>query len=307
MLLALLLAACSDYEYAELTRQDVFLVPDFSLDHDVLFVVDNSASMAEEQDRLAANFEAFVQAVEDVPTWFHLGVVTTDVTTADAGVLRGGVITPDTPDFASAFLDAVLVGTDGSRDEQGFTAALLAMDPERNPGFLREDAVFHAVFLSDEDDHSPDAVDDVLQAMADATGGAGMYVHSIVGDEPDGCASGATAASAGTRYLAATELTGGYRESICADDYTGILTRIGLDVAGLQDTFHLTEIPQPDSIEVWVDDVKMIQRDQDGWTWDPGENAIVFTGRAVPRPNMTVVVEYALLVGELVGTEGSAG
>ncbi len=39
------------------------------------------------------------------------------------------------------------------------------------------------------------------------------------------------------------------------------------------------------------------EREQDGWQWDPGENAIVFEGFSVPRPGMEIVAEYQLLLG----------
>jgi hypothetical protein len=36
----------------------------------------------------------------------------------------------------------------------------------------------------------------------------------------------------------------------------------------------------------------MPRREVDGWTYSIGENAVVFTGRAIPRPGMGVRVTY---------------
>ena len=47
-------------------------------DVDVLFVIDNSGSMAEEQARLAENFDAFVAVLDAVDANYRIGVVTTD-------------------------------------------------------------------------------------------------------------------------------------------------------------------------------------------------------------------------------------
>ncbi|HGG58081.1 MAG TPA: VWA domain-containing protein, partial [Nannocystis exedens] len=45
---------------------------------DVLFVIDNSGSMAEEQALLAANFEAFVDELDAVDANYRIGIITTD-------------------------------------------------------------------------------------------------------------------------------------------------------------------------------------------------------------------------------------
>ncbi len=291
------LTACSDYEYAEQTVTDVFEQPAVQRSADLLFVVDSSASMAEEQALLGENFEAFVAVVEGSYADFQLGIVTTDVSAEDAGVLRGGIMGPDTDDLATVFLENIAVGTEGSRDEQGLEAARMALSPAINPGLLRDEAQLNVVFVSDEDDHSPDEVAVYLDELRGLSAEGGFAAHAIVGDLPSGCTSGTSAASAAERYASAVEETGGYRESICADDYTGILTRVGLDLSGLDDTFPLSQLPDPASIAVWVDGVRMFERAEDGWTYEAGDNVIVFRGRAVPRPGMTILVEYALLLG----------
>lgn len=51
-----------------------------SRDVDILFVIDNSGSMAEEQQRLAANFHALIKVLEakDVEANYRIGITTTD-------------------------------------------------------------------------------------------------------------------------------------------------------------------------------------------------------------------------------------
>jgi len=294
---ALVLAtACSDYEYTERTVTDNFDQPDVVTAADLLFVVDNSASMAEEQVLLAENFQAFIDVVEGSYADFQIGVITTDIDGDEAGLIRGEIMTEDTPDLAAAFLRAIDVGTTGSRDEQGFEAARMALSPAANPGFVRDNAQLNVVFFSDEDDHSSKSVEQYLTNFEGAADGR-FAAHAIVGDLPSGCASGTSAADAGERYVDSVLQTDGYRDSICAEDYTGILTRIGLDLSGLDDTFYLSEIPDPGSLVVWVDDVIMLERALDGWTYSAGDNAIVFHGSAIPRGGMSVFVEYELLLG----------
>jgi hypothetical protein len=253
--------------------------------------------MDEEQALLAENFGDFVRVLADTYADYQIGVTTTDVSGADAGVLRGGVLSPATPDIAGAFADAVLVGARGARDEQGLWAAVLAADQNRNPGFVRSESRFNVVFVSDEDDHSPEVVSTYLDSLGASAGEAGFVVHALVGDLPSGCVRGPTAADAGSRYIDAVDRTEGWRDSICSDTYVPLLTQVGLDVAGWNTTFELGDIPGPSSIEVEVDGVTIPERMTDGWQYSAGQNAIVFSGWAVPRPGMEIRVEYTPWVG----------
>lgn len=281
--------ACSDYEVENLLREDLFRQAE-EPPGDVLFVVDDSASMTEEQANLAANFASFVELLGDTTADYRIGVTTTDASAA--GALRGEVLTPDTADVVAAFTAQVAVGTAGSRDEQGIAMGVRALRPDVNPGFLREDAVAHVVFVSDEDDHSPSELSSYVEAYTVAAIGEGVVAHALVGDEPEGCLSGSSAADAGTRYLSLATTLGGLTESICAEDYGVVLQGIGLAVSGWNPLFPLSELPAEQTITVWVDEVEMPNREIDGWTWSVGDNAIVFTGRAIPRPGMTVRVTY---------------
>ncbi len=292
-----LCAGCTEYDYAEYREHQTWDQASDIAAADVLFVVDNSASMSEEQARLGDNFAAFVDVVSDTFADFQLGVVTTDVDGAEAGVLRGGIMTSDDTDLGASFLTAIDVGTSGSRDERGFAAAFLAAAHPQNAGFVREGARFNIVIFSDEDDHTPQSVDEVMEIIDNLKGDGDYAFHGVIGDLPDGCASGAGAADAGMRYEQAIARSGGFQQSICSDDYSDLLTKVGLDVAGLTDTFLLDEVPEPDSIEVRVDTVLMHQRAIDGWRYSPGENALVFDGRSVPRPGMQVTATYGLLLG----------
>lgn len=288
-LLAVPLVGCSEYAVENLLQEDLFRQAR-QPPADVLFVVDDSASMTEEQARLTENFAAFVDLLGDTTADFRVGVTTTDP--ADGGALRGPVLEPDTDDLVAAFQAQVAVGTGGSRDEQGLAMAARALRPDVNAGFLREDAVTHVVFVSDEDDHSDGEPAGYVEALQAAAGVEGIAAHALVGDEPEGCLSGSSAADAGTRYLAVARELGGLTESLCADDYGGVLEAIGLAVSGWNPSFPLSALPAEASITVWVDGVEIPEREIDGWTWSIGDNAIVFSGRAIPRPGMSVRVTY---------------
>lgn len=196
-------------------------------DVDILFVIDKSESMLEEQSLLKKEFPRLIDALKSphldgrLPN-LHVGIVTTDLGggafaghqsfcespggddarfiqhpkegntyTAKEGALEvqkpcphtilsnGGYIEYDvvnkdgesTTNVAfgdhnatdvetnegkvkQAFECLAQVGSDGCGMEQQLQAARLALDPSRNPGFLRKDAFLAIVIITDEDDCS---------------------------------------------------------------------------------------------------------------------------------------------------------
>lgn len=68
---------CSDYEFYNQKYTDVFQQNGRN-QVDVLLVVDNSCSMFEEQDKLATNFDSFIQYFDGVEVDYQISVVTTD-------------------------------------------------------------------------------------------------------------------------------------------------------------------------------------------------------------------------------------
>jgi hypothetical protein len=80
-----LLASCLDHpikgvQYDKFTVDDEVFPIAVNKDVDILFVIDNSGSMAEEQALLTANFAAFIDVLEadDVKANYRIGITTTD-------------------------------------------------------------------------------------------------------------------------------------------------------------------------------------------------------------------------------------
>jgi hypothetical protein len=176
---------------------------------DVLVIVDDSGSMAEEQSNLATNFPRFVEVLDayrtetGLPLDYRLGVTTTgtNVTTRitfppafpippmdimetgpEGALLQGcGMsrkwIERTDADVAGAFSCVAQVGTSGSGVEMPLYALELSMTERvadgSNAGFLREDALLAVVILTDENDCS--RLDDPIEIMIEdpTTGGSG--------------------------------------------------------------------------------------------------------------------------------------
>lgn len=153
---------------------------------DVLFVIDDSCSMLNDQRQLSDNMRSFFATFLAGQVDFHVGVVTTDmVETNRGGRLVAPFLTHQTPNVTSAFQEMVMVGTGGSPDERGLSAAFAALRPPLsttvNAGFIRPEADFALVFLTDEDDGGRQSVNFLANAIRDVkSDGAAITVGSIL-------------------------------------------------------------------------------------------------------------------------------
>jgi len=162
-------------------------------DLDVLFVVDNSGSMREEQDAVAAGFalfEAQLEALEGGLPNLHIGVVSTNMGAGQYGISgcdgdgdggrllaisdailpegstahflvdeddgQGGRARNYIGTLGEAFTTVSNLGISGCGFEQPLNAARRALSGslQQNEGFLRADAQLAVIILSDEDDCS---------------------------------------------------------------------------------------------------------------------------------------------------------
>jgi hypothetical protein len=160
---------------------------------DLLFMIDDSPSMQEEQSNLARNFPRLIEELKKMPAGFpdlHLGVVSSDMgagtasvgacgnSLGDRGVLhvhdgcgldaskgrflisqRGGVDNNFQGDIADVFACMANLGTKGCGFEHQLQSVRMALSGfvSDNAGFLRSDANLAVVYITDEDDCSAPA------------------------------------------------------------------------------------------------------------------------------------------------------
>ncbi len=145
---------------------------------DVLWVVDNSGSMATSQQAIADNFQRFIDKFEEHGFDFRIAVIGSDAykdefnASLNKSAFRAGnyldgngntvtapkILTPQTPDLEKAFIANIIVGIDGSGDERVFQSLRAAMNNQanRDMDFPRADAYLSIIMVSDEDDFSWD-------------------------------------------------------------------------------------------------------------------------------------------------------
>ena len=294
----ILLLGCSDYKVSGQSSIETFFQNERLEGIDILWVIDDSATMYEENDLLMASAGEFISFVSNSSVDFQIGVVSTDMD-ENPGILRGPVLDVETSEMEDRFVEQIGSDRVGSRDERGFEAALIAADPNVNMDFARARSDLEMVIFSDEDDHSDVEAATFLSQLQSQRPDSSVKIHAVVGDPPAGCVSVLAAADVGARYLEAQEASGGRRESICTLDYGSMLARVALDVIGLDTVFVMTKVPSPPTIELLVDGVEVQRRDVDGWRYNPGDNSIVFDGFAVPRAGATINITYNEWAGPL--------
>ena len=284
------LAACGDPPLVKTNppgfRKDVFN-QEAASKIDVLWVIDNSGSMADKQQELSTGLSRFMELFNRGLVDYRIAVTTTDVFN-DQGNFVGtpAIITPKLGDPVAAFQKNVKVGTGGKGLEQGLEAARLAIDRQMklaaevlakrktcrtgcragataqkcsddcdvkfNPEFMRPDAHLYLVFVSDEEDHSFGEVR-YFQRFFESAQGVGnegaVNVSAICGDAPQ---SACKNAEAGKRYVDLAISTGGLFGSICDTTFDKHLENLALNAVGLKRKFSLSKEPETDTLDVKV-------------------------------------------------------
>ena len=197
--------------------------PDECKKMDIVFLVDNSGSMGQEQTNLAQNFPKFIDVISSYKTKsgdsldYRLAVTTTDVesnTAADPGLGAFQMLrAPGAPascspgpgkawlergdgDVASFFSCRAQFGTTGSNIECGLEAMKLAVTARITDGkntiggesFIRKDALLAFVIITDEDEggleNKPKAAVSTYPAVFDGVKGArGRWAAAVIAGE----------------------------------------------------------------------------------------------------------------------------
>ncbi len=175
-ILGFLTVGCADHKFQLGADENGFTQSSKSLSVpiDILWVVDNSGSMATSQSQVATNVASFINKFKQTNFDFQIAVTTTAAyqsmsmftgnqslsrfrdgtdATAHTGVF---VIKPDTPNLESVFQTNILQGINGSPDERGFQSLQQTLLNTQNAAepFPRPGSYLAVIFLTDEEDFS---------------------------------------------------------------------------------------------------------------------------------------------------------
>lgn len=273
---------------------------------DLLLVVDDSCSMAEEQASLANTAATLIAGADASGADYHIAVTTTDPGDTPpfvAGQLRGTptVITGASATRVADLQATINQGTNGSAFEQGLLTAVAAVTNPAllsgaNAGFLRADADLVILLLSDEPDQSPDTVAFYVSQLRTRISGPpdSVRFYSITGGL-NGCTGVGGSADPGIRYVEAANALGGFDRSICDASYTQSISDIAAEAFDpSRSIYQLNGPPAPGSIDVFVNNVLTPPNigNMAVWGADYAENRVVFAPGRAPNATATVRIEY---------------
>lgn len=220
---------------------------------DILFVVDDSCSMDEEQRRLRETIPSFVDSLQRSMVDWHVGITTTDTENGRGRLVRRGGASfadGDLPDAVSILQQMTEVGMEGSSDERGRRAAWMALTAPalngENAGFRRDEADLHIVVLSDEPDYSgqqPSGREFVSFLNSFRTSDNRVTFSSIVG--PRG---GCPVAEPGAGYIEVTQTVGGYLASICDTSWDPVFDGLHDELTARSGPLVLSEAHVPGTL-----------------------------------------------------------
>ena len=249
---------------------------------DILFVIDNSASMNDEQKILSINTNSFIQQFSkrfDV-NW-KIGIISTD--DKDSPYL--GFAQPfnsNTPNIVTSFQDAVgKLGVKGNIREKTFDTTVRALI--NYPYFIRSTAFFAVIAITDAEDQSNQfSADDFVQKIYDLLGHRRFKYYGVLGPGSFGCSHDVFLEYIGGRHEKAISLTGGEVYTLCSQDFGQLLATIADNIvqeAILQPRIILKNRPNTSTIIVnhRGNILKPGPLSEGGlWYYDYDMNAIVF-------------------------------
>lgn len=214
-----------------------------TLKADVLFVVDNSLSMAIEQANMSSRFPLFIKNLMSI-NW-RVGVITTDIDDPDLATSDGRLqIFPNGQYYIDStiaqkeadelFAKVIQRTESGSGYEQGIYATyrFLERDKASKVPFMRNDASINVVFVTDADEtpyelstgvpffQPKNKPDELVKYLTSRWPLKKFQFHSIVVKENDlECLGKNGNESYGIEYEKLSTLTNGVKGSVCAEDY----------------------------------------------------------------------------------------
>lgn len=288
---------------------------------DMLFVIDNSGSFQDFQDKLSQQAPRFINRALSFNADYHISVSTNEADHTDTAdsyssypgdkIYVGGlfghpaIIESSTANAATAFSKNIKVGTCcSSSRESGLEASWKALSapavttdpPVGSKGFLRDEARLVVVNVSDEVDQSHGGTDfyvDFFQSLKGRYNAGLVSFNSIMGDPGTGCdlPNGGGHVVAGDRYNDVVKRTGGKWWSICTADWATVADDLSLDAFKGRIQFPLTRPVDPMTLSVTMNAAP--QNQPADYRFDQPSNSIVFT--LSPPAGATIVAEYDAL------------
>ncbi len=255
---------------------------------DLIWVIDNSGSMEDEQNDLARNFDLFIDEfiIKDID--FRMAITTTDIYDQGKAVksiygLRTKDVLNNEADFVEDFNKRVRVGIRGHGKEQGLQGSINFLR-RYSYSFLRDDAFLIIIYVSDEEDQSIFSANDAFNELKKFKRKTELIkVYSIVNKKNNKISY---YESIGQKYCELSNKTGGLCSNI-KDDFSTILSNLGKKIGNLKESFLLEKRPKS-SVQVYVEGNLLVE----GWDYDSQLNAVLFKDSFLPNDGEEIEIRY---------------
>lgn len=303
------LMACSNPKFGLPEKQDSFSQSvAYNNKVDILWIIDNSASMLQPQRNLSSQLSSLVGTLNSLKMDYHMAVVTTSLGGAnpDGGKFLGSpkYVTSTTPDLVNNLASRMVTGESGSNNERGLESMSVALSPSylanEGKGFLRNDALLVVIALSDEDDKS--AVSNpvnyytgFLDALkAPWIDGSRSWMFNFIGvlANSSACSTFSNYAEPGLIYMDLVKKTRGTMESICNNNLSSAVSNIRARIYQILTDFKLSGKPLVETIVVKINGADVPRNSSNGWDYIAETNSIRFYGSAVPAADASIKVDF---------------
>jgi len=283
---------------------------------DILFVVDNSKSMLQYQQRLSARVGDMVSALNTLKMDYRVAVTTSTMAKDSTAypITRKIVGTPAYLTSANINLltDRIIVGESGSDLERSLDAMAYVTSVgylnSIGSDFMRTDALFAVVFISDELDQSsefgnPNSNDflNYLNARKPAfESGARAWIANYIGILTNkSCDNLGGYVAIGTQFINLVNASNGVKSSICNADLTAAVSNIKARIIDQITAYRFKDIPNKATILVTIGGRAVFEDTVNGWSLvtEVGSNgktiySLKFNGSSIPAANEFVDVKY---------------
>lgn len=251
---------------------------------DVLWAIDDSGSMAEEQLSISQSAQAFANSFLAKNKDWKLGIVTTDVQRAPA-LGFATAYDANTTDYLKVFADAVLgLGTAGSATESPFDSILAWL--KQYPSFLRASSELAVVIVTDALDQSKITAKDFLAELTKLKGDSAISIHGIISAEDLGCMDGEREGPyAGSKFDEVITATKGTVAPLCKNvplalENVGaaIELQAGPVSVAQEARIDASQVADPTTLAIYYNGQKLVQgpKGQGVWDYDAQLKHIVF-------------------------------
>lgn len=261
---------------------------------DILYVVDNSSGTEKQQAQLAESFVEFIEAFGNFNRKIRIAAIATSSRTAWRGELLklpGGesMLSSSDPDFVDKVKALIQPGAERERRQSAILPTNNFFASETRKEFLRDDAFFSMIIISEKDDNyletgDPDYIMRIYRHTMDVIKDPeDMRVDAVV---KYGTKTWFGRSKQGEVYAMLAREFGG-RVIDITQDFTDDLIQIGYEISRrAQESFDLS-FPVYDkavgNMQVFVDEQPVSRNSSHGWSYHPGENRIRLHGQALER------------------------